>query len=262
MQENRALRFAPLVATVALATLAALLPRQALRPLDWVGYAVCHRIPERSFFVAGTQLPVCARDTGMFIAALAGLIGFSLTLRTRASGFPARPYAFAFVAFFAAWAFDGFNSYWLLATGRTLIYTPQNWLRLTTGALMGVTLSTYIAALTNQAVWRHASADPIVGSWHAVLRLVIIAGGVIGIVLWRPDFLYGPIALVSALGVMTLLGMVNGLLVLILLRQHGRIERWSQLAVPGAAGLLLSILQIGLIDLARAALTQQYGLPY
>ena len=36
-----------------------------------VGYAVCHRIPDRSFIIGGAQLPLCARDTGMFTAALA-----------------------------------------------------------------------------------------------------------------------------------------------------------------------------------------------
>jgi hypothetical protein len=35
---------------------------------------------------------------------------------------------------FLAWAFDGLNSYFLLATGREMLYAPQNWLRLATGA--------------------------------------------------------------------------------------------------------------------------------
>ncbi len=38
-----------------------------------MGYSVCHQMPERSFFVGGRQLPVCARDTGIFM-------GFALTV--------------------------------------------------------------------------------------------------------------------------------------------------------------------------------------
>ena len=53
---------------------AAFVPRAWLWPLDSVGYAVCHRIPERSFFFGYNQLPVCARDTGMFGAALMGIL--------------------------------------------------------------------------------------------------------------------------------------------------------------------------------------------
>ncbi len=32
---------------------------------DAVGYAVCHRIADRSFHVDGVQLPLCVRCTGM-----------------------------------------------------------------------------------------------------------------------------------------------------------------------------------------------------
>ena len=38
-----------------------------------VGSIICHQLPERSFFVDGQQLPVCARCTGLYASALAGL---------------------------------------------------------------------------------------------------------------------------------------------------------------------------------------------
>jgi uncharacterized membrane protein len=39
-----------------------------------VGSVVCHQIPERSFYLAGAQLPVCARCTGLYIGGLVGLV--------------------------------------------------------------------------------------------------------------------------------------------------------------------------------------------
>jgi uncharacterized membrane protein len=36
------------------------------------GAVVCHQRPERSFFIAGRPLPVCARCTGLYLSALAG----------------------------------------------------------------------------------------------------------------------------------------------------------------------------------------------
>ncbi|MCS6846801.1 MAG: DUF2085 domain-containing protein [Anaerolineae bacterium] len=262
MREKPSPRLIPLAAFTALALLAALVPAEWLRPLDLIGNAVCHRIPERSFFVAGRQLPVCARDTGMFSAALLGVISFTLTLPGRASAFPARPYAYAFAAFFVAWAFDGFNSYWLLATGRTLFYQPHNWLRLTTGALMGISLSAYVTALANQAIWRAPDAAPVVGAWRDVSRLIAIAAVVVIAVLLRPDFLFGPIALTSGLGILVLLTLVNGLIALVVMRRHGRVERWRELALPATVGFALTLAQIGLVNLLRAALTQQFGAPF
>lgn len=44
------------------------------------GALVCHQRPERSFHLAGMQLPVCARCFGLYVAGAAGLI---LTSRHR-----------------------------------------------------------------------------------------------------------------------------------------------------------------------------------
>ncbi len=39
-----------------------------------VGGAVCHQLPERSFHVWTTQMPVCARCTGIYFGALASAV--------------------------------------------------------------------------------------------------------------------------------------------------------------------------------------------
>ena len=41
-----------------------------------IGSLICHQRPERSFFIDGQQLPVCARCTGLYVSGAAGLIGF------------------------------------------------------------------------------------------------------------------------------------------------------------------------------------------
>ena len=38
-----------------------------------VGSVICHQLPERSFFLDGRQLPVCARCTGLYLSGAAGL---------------------------------------------------------------------------------------------------------------------------------------------------------------------------------------------
>lgn len=50
------------------------------------GAIVCHQLPERSFFLAGRQLPVCARCTGLYFGVALGLIGWLAIRRARASG--------------------------------------------------------------------------------------------------------------------------------------------------------------------------------
>lgn len=41
-----------------------------------VGGVVCHQLPERSFFVEGHQLPVCARCTGLYLGGVVGLVAW------------------------------------------------------------------------------------------------------------------------------------------------------------------------------------------
>ena len=38
------------------------------------GALVCHQRPERSFHLAGAQLPVCARCTGLYLSAAVGIL--------------------------------------------------------------------------------------------------------------------------------------------------------------------------------------------
>lgn len=41
-----------------------------------IGGLICHQRPERSFFLAGHQLPVCARCTGLYLSAAVGLVAW------------------------------------------------------------------------------------------------------------------------------------------------------------------------------------------
>jgi uncharacterized membrane protein len=41
-----------------------------------VGSVICHQRPERSFFLDGHQFPVCARCTGLYLSAAAGLMAW------------------------------------------------------------------------------------------------------------------------------------------------------------------------------------------
>ena len=45
------------------------------------GALVCHQRPERSFHVAGAQMPVCARCTGLYVGGAIGLLAWRIWRR-------------------------------------------------------------------------------------------------------------------------------------------------------------------------------------
>lgn len=67
---------------LALLLVAPMFPREAAGLYESAS-RICHQKPERSFHVAGTQLPVCARCFGLYASGAAGAIGAWLLGRSR-----------------------------------------------------------------------------------------------------------------------------------------------------------------------------------
>jgi len=53
-----------------------------------IGALICHQRPERSFYVAGAQLPVCARCAGLYVGAALGVLAWSLLAGRRTREWP------------------------------------------------------------------------------------------------------------------------------------------------------------------------------
>ena len=232
-----------------------LTPGGLLGKADAVGYAVCHRIDLRSFHLGTRALPLCARCSGMYLGALAAFGGLLALGKSRHGGFPRPALMAPFGVFAALWAIDGLNSYLTLIPGAPHAYEPNNLLRLATGLLMGLTLGTIVFAGLNQNAWRNWKKDPVVGSFREVGGLVLLAAVVGGLVLTENPLILYPLALLSAAGVLLVLGVVYTVVALLVLRRENRIDSWAGLAVPMGLGLGLAVLQIGLLDLARLTLT-------
>lgn len=220
-----------------------------------VGYAVCHQIASHSFTVAGRQLPLCARCTGTFLGALVGLVGQAFVLqRRRAAAFPSPPILAILVCFTLAWIGDGVNSYLQLIGGAHL-YDSTNSLRLITGTLNGLTMSSLVYPILNVSLWQVPLDRPAVRGLRDLAVLLLMESLVVLLVQSGWDALLYPLALLSAAGVLTLLTSVNSVIAVIVLHRENSVENWRQFVMPVAIGVVLSFIQIGAIDLIRYALT-------
>jgi uncharacterized membrane protein len=253
--------FIPIAAILAVAAWFYIAPEGALGKMDAIGYAVCHRIDERSFQINDRQLPLCARCTGEFYAAGVALL-FQAIVSRRKSKLPSRGVIAVLVAFFLAFAIDGTNSYVYLLKLTSAgaldhipnLYVPNNTLRLFTGSGMGIALAAVLFPVVNQTIWRHLDDRPAL-DWKPLGILAAIIVAVNLLILTDSIFVLYPIAFISALGTLSLLVMVFMILWIIIMKQDNAFDRPGQLWLAFASGLTLALLLILGIDLLRLQFT-------
>jgi uncharacterized membrane protein len=251
----------PLAALIALAGWLYIAPPGLLGKADAIGYAVCHRIDERSFHLGGRQLPLCARCTGEFNAAAVALL-FQGILAPRRRRFAGKGITAMLIAFFLAFAIDGSNSYLYLLKQNGLgtmitlpnLYVPNNTLRLFTGSGMGLAMAAVLYPVFNQAVWRTSDDRPAL-EWKSFAALLGITLLFDFLILGENPFLLYAVALLSTFGVLALLSMVFSMVWITIMRQENAFDHIRQLWLPALAGLTLALILILSIDLLRLALT-------
>ena len=107
-----------------------------INPVAWLVYSFgdlnCHQLNDRSFFLNGNQMPVCSRDTGIFIGLFAGALAMSaisLSIRKR-------------------WLFLGLIPMMIDgALQAATTYVSDNSARVVTGAIAGAAVAIFICML-------------------------------------------------------------------------------------------------------------------
>lgn len=125
----------------------------------WLGFGLCHQMPERSFAAGGIQVPVCARDEGIYLGFLAALLFISFLERggRRSSWAPPLWVTLTMIAFIGAMALDGVTSY-------AGLRATTNEIRLITGLMAGVAIAVFTIPLINSQLWRNPGPGKILAT--------------------------------------------------------------------------------------------------
>jgi uncharacterized membrane protein len=262
---NLARWLVPIAALIAFSVWFMIAPPGVLGKADAIGYAICHRIDERSFHIGDRQLPLCARCTGEFYAAAITLLFLSVVSPKR-THMPGWKLGAPLILFFLAFGIDGSNSYLYLLKSTASgvldqipnLYVPNNTLRVFTGSGMGIALASVLYPAFNQSAWKDAVSERAL-DWK---KLGILIGLIVLIdlaVLSESDFVLYPIALLSVLGVLALLSMVFSLVWIMVMRQENAFTSLKEMILPFLAGTTLAFLMLTVIDLLRLKLTGTWG---
>lgn len=255
----------PIAALIAFAVWFSIAPPGLLGKADAIGYAICHRIDERSFHIHDRQLPLCARCTGEFYAAGISLLFFALVSPKR-SGMPGWKLGAPLLFFLFAFGLDGTNSYLYLlksTAGGALdnipnLYIPNNTLRLLTGSGMGIALASILYPAFNQSAWKDSSPERAL-DWK---KLGILTGLILLIdlaILSENNAVLYVAAILSVLGVLALLVMVFSMVWILMMRQENVFASLKEMWMPILAGSTMAFIMLTAIDLLRLRLTGTWG---
>jgi uncharacterized membrane protein len=220
-----------------------------------IGYALCHQLPQRSFFFDGYQSPLCARCTGMYLGFLIGLVFLIIRRRTHSARMPATAIIAVLIGFITIMGIDGINSTISIIPGAPQLYHTTNIHRIVTGTLFGLAMCMLFFPIFSTAIWRQPSGDRSVKNWRELFVMMLVAFALDAVVLTQADWLFYPITILSIFGPLLLLGFMGAIIVLTMRNLVNSADRWRQLAAPLFAGVALGLVLITIMDVFRASVT-------
>ncbi|GAC1674599.1 MAG: hypothetical protein PVS3B1_14840 [Ktedonobacteraceae bacterium] len=252
-----------LLALCYLVLLAALvfLPGQSfLERLRWLDSGVCAQLPTHSLYPGGERLPLCSRNTGIYLGFFLTVTTLYISGRGRAQRLPPWPISGALACGILAMAVDGTNSL-LLDLGLPHLYFPHNLLRLATGMLTGLALATLVLPILNQLFWCDYNEQRSIPSWSTLVQfLPALVLCYIALVSQSGLILY-PVALLSTLGLLGALGSVNLIAIIAIGKRDQSFVYYRELlpffglAFLCACGEMLILAQLKLMILHASGIT-------
>jgi uncharacterized membrane protein len=220
-----------------------------------IGYALCHQLPDRSFFIHEHQTPLCARCTGMYLGFSIGLIFMILRRRTHAARMPTTAIISVLIGFITIMGIDGINSTISIIPGAPQLYHTTNIHRIVTGTLFGIAMCMLFFPVFSTAIWRQPSGERSVKNWRELLVMMVVAFALDALVLTQADWLFYPITILSIAGPLLLLSFMGAIIVLTMRNLVNSVDRWKQMALPMFAGAAFGLVLITMMDVFRAAVT-------
>lgn len=229
---------------------------ERLRALDG---GICAQLPSHSFFPGGERLPLCSRNTGIYT-------GFSLTVsllfltgRSRVMRLPGLGVLIALGLAVVAMGIDGFNSLFL-DLHLPHLYQPNNLLRLATGLGMGTAMAAVVVPVVSGLLWRdedlRSSFDSL-GQLALMLPILTVAWVAIS---QQWGFLLYPVALLSSVGLVVALTLVNLVFALGLTNRIGRYTAWKQILPVFSLTFALAIVELMALFMLKTFALQVLGM--
>lgn len=134
--------------------------------LDFFGRAICHQLKDRSLYISGETLSVCARDTGIYIGIFSSLTYLHFSKRKSKITIPTIKVSFFLLLFMVPMMIDGLGSYLHL-------FESDNIKRLVSGTSFGFVLPYFLYPLLSSKPIENDSEPVVKESWDLIVPLIL-----------------------------------------------------------------------------------------
>jgi uncharacterized membrane protein len=209
-----------------------------LRALD---AGICAQLPTHSFYPGGQRLPLCARNTGIYLGFMLCIAVQFARGRGRAVGLPRGWVAVVLLGGIVLMGIDGFNSLFL-DLHLPHLYQPNNFLRLATGLLTGTAMASFLLPVANGVLWREGDERTLYPSLRKLVWMLPVLLLAFLAVASTTAWLLYPIALISTAGVVLALSLIN---LTFMLAITGKVERFGRAIQAAPIFTLAATLAVG-----------------
>ena len=218
-----------------------------------IAYGICPQRPDHSLFFGNVQMPIEAREGGIFAGFLLGILYLIALGRGKAWKLPPLKIQAVLIGFIVLMGLDGLNAFVFDLTLPTP-YDPNLFMRSGTGLLTGIALAGLILPIFNQTIWKQSNQVVSLSKWRelAPALLLLAIFGAAGLSGWKP-LLY-PISLVAIFGQVILMVSLGTMMAAILLRREGQVSNITELAPLILVGLVAVIILLGATSAVRYTL--------
>jgi len=189
-----------------------------------IGSMVCHQLPSRTLYVNNMPLPVCARDTGIYIGVFSALGYIFLRRRFNADKPPSLKMAVLLCLLMLPTILDAISSYLGLRSTNNII-------RLFTGVLFGVPIPLFLVPAGNFKIYKN-NTNGIVKSCKE-LGIVLLAAIALCLMVLKTDLI--PWIVISGILVLSPVFLIVRIVYTIFIHAGFAGKRYFNIIVLGAS---------------------------
>ena len=234
-------------------------------PLEQKAHALLHGLctqrPSHSLTFGAHILPFDARMTGIYAGFLVSFLYLIARGRLRARSAPSIPTVALGALFIGAMALDGGNSF-IADIGAGPMYTPANWLRLTTGILTGTALAPIVMYLLATTLWRPDHRHvPVVNGIPELIAMAALQSPLAVLLVTGGDWLFDPTTMLLIVSALLLVSAIVLVVVVLVWHGDGVYTDLRQVQLPAIVAFALAIVVVATLGGGRFVLERLTGAP-